>query len=36
VVDDIPMLMGGLSATMAVSQYDWRRHLEIILTGLRP
>jgi AcrR family transcriptional regulator len=35
VVDDIPMLMGGLSATMAVSQYDWRRHLEIILAGLR-
>jgi len=35
VVDDIPMLMGGLSATMAVSEYDWRRHLEIILAGLR-
>jgi AcrR family transcriptional regulator len=35
VVDDIPMLMGGLSATMAVSQYDWHRHLEIILAGLR-
>jgi AcrR family transcriptional regulator len=35
VVDDIPMLMGGLSATMAVSQYSWRRHLEIILAGIR-
>jgi AcrR family transcriptional regulator len=35
-VDDIPMLMGGLSATMAVAQYDWHRHLEIILAGLRP
>jgi AcrR family transcriptional regulator len=35
VVDDIPMLMGGLSATMAVAEYDWRRHLEIVLDGLR-
>jgi AcrR family transcriptional regulator len=35
VVEDIPMLMGGVSATMAVAQYDWRRHLEIILDGLR-
>jgi AcrR family transcriptional regulator len=35
VVEDIPMLMGGLSVTMAVPQYDWRRHLEIILAGLR-
>jgi AcrR family transcriptional regulator len=34
-VDDIPMLMGGLSATMAVSDYDWHRHFEIILAGLR-
>jgi AcrR family transcriptional regulator len=34
-VDDIPMLMGGLSATMAVPQYDWHRHLEIILAGIR-
>jgi AcrR family transcriptional regulator len=34
-VDDIPMLMGGLSATMAVPQYDWHRHLEIILDGIR-
>jgi AcrR family transcriptional regulator len=35
VVDDIPMLMAGLSATMAVAGYDWRRHLEIILAGIR-
>lgn len=35
VVQDIPMLMGGLSATMTVPQYDWKRHLEIILDGLR-
>jgi AcrR family transcriptional regulator len=34
-VDDIPMLMCGLSATMAVPEYDWRRHLEILLAGLR-
>jgi AcrR family transcriptional regulator len=35
VVDDIPMLMAGVSATMAVPGYDWRRHLEIVLCGLR-
>jgi AcrR family transcriptional regulator len=35
VVDDIPMLMCGLSSTMAVPGYDWRRHLEIVLSGLR-
>jgi hypothetical protein len=35
VVEDIPMLMSGLSATMTVPQYDWHRHLEIILDGLR-
>jgi AcrR family transcriptional regulator len=34
-VDDIPMLMAGLSTTMAVPEYDWRRHLEIILAGIR-
>jgi Transcriptional regulator SbtR-like, C-terminal domain len=34
-VDDIPMLMSGLTATMNVPDYDWRRHLEIILAGLR-
>jgi AcrR family transcriptional regulator len=36
VVQDIPMLMGGLMTTMAVPQYNWRRHFEIILAGLRP
>jgi AcrR family transcriptional regulator len=35
VVDDIPMLMGGVMTTMATPGYDWRRHLEIILAGLR-
>ena len=35
VVDDIPMLMAGLSSTMGVPGYDWHRHLEIILAGLR-
>jgi AcrR family transcriptional regulator len=35
VVDDIPMLMTGLSATMATPGYDWRRHLELILAGIR-
>jgi AcrR family transcriptional regulator len=35
VIDDIPMLMSGLTATMAVPDYDWRRHLEIILAGIR-
>jgi AcrR family transcriptional regulator len=35
VVDDISMLMTGLTATMATPDYDWRRHLEIILAGIR-
>jgi AcrR family transcriptional regulator len=35
VVDDIPMLMCGVSSTMAVPGFDWRRHLEIVLDGLR-
>ena len=35
VVDDIAMLMCGLSSTMGVPGYDWRRHLEILLSGLR-
>jgi AcrR family transcriptional regulator len=34
-VDDISVLMAGLSSTMAVPGYDWRRHLEIILAGIR-
>jgi AcrR family transcriptional regulator len=36
VVDDIPMLMCGLSATQAVPDYDWRRHLEMLLDAMRP
>jgi AcrR family transcriptional regulator len=35
VVDDIAMLMCALSSTMGVPGYDWRRHLEILLSGLR-
>ena len=34
-VEDIPMLMAGLSSTMAVPGYDWRRPLKIILAGIR-
>ena len=35
-VDDIPMLMCGVSSTMrAGAGFDWRRHLELILDGLR-
>jgi AcrR family transcriptional regulator len=34
-VDDIPMLMAGLTTTMTAPGYDWRRHLEIILAGIR-
>ena len=36
VVDDIPMLMCGLSATQGVPGYDWRRHLEMLLDAMRP
>jgi len=37
-VDDIPMLMCGISSAMSMSllpRRDWRRHLEIVLDGLR-
>ena len=35
-VDDIPMLMCGVSSTMGAGPaFDWRRHLELILDGLR-
>jgi AcrR family transcriptional regulator len=35
-VDDIPMLMCGVSAAMSSpAGWDWRRHLEIMLDGLR-
>ncbi|MGI9095512.1 MAG: TetR/AcrR family transcriptional regulator [Thermoleophilaceae bacterium] len=38
-IDDVPMLMCGLSSTMAAGPpgeaFDWRRHLEFILDALR-
>jgi AcrR family transcriptional regulator len=34
-VDDMPTLMCGLSATMGLPAFDWRRHLEIVLAGIR-
>lgn len=35
--DDIPMLMCGVSATMGHPRpgFDWRRHLELVIDGLR-
>lgn len=33
--DDISMIMCGLSATMSAGVWDWRRHLELALDGLR-
>jgi AcrR family transcriptional regulator len=33
--DDIPMMMCGISATMASPDWDWRRYLELTLDGLR-
>jgi hypothetical protein len=40
VVDDIRVLMCGLGSIMAadalgVMPYDWRRHLEFVLAGMR-
>ncbi len=34
-VDDMPALMCGVSATMALPAFDWRRHLDIVLAGIR-
>jgi AcrR family transcriptional regulator len=34
-IEDLPMLMAGLCASMSQPQFDWRRHLELILDGLR-
>ncbi|WP_354697656.1 helix-turn-helix domain-containing protein [Paraconexibacter sp. AEG42_29] len=34
-VDDMGMLMCGVSASMAHSEWDWRRHLALLLDGLR-
>jgi AcrR family transcriptional regulator len=33
--DDISALMAGLCTTMAHPELDWRRHLELLLDGLR-
>ena len=33
--DDISMIMCGLSATMSAGVWDWHRHLELALDGLR-
>ncbi|MCB0829342.1 MAG: TetR/AcrR family transcriptional regulator [Solirubrobacterales bacterium] len=37
-VDDIPMLMCGITSTMYFGPGggEWRRHLDLILSGLRP
>jgi AcrR family transcriptional regulator len=32
---DVSMIMCGLSATMSVGEWDWRRYLELALDGLR-
>jgi AcrR family transcriptional regulator len=34
-LQDIPMLMSGLCASMSHPQAEWRRHLELLLDGLR-
>jgi AcrR family transcriptional regulator len=34
-VDDMPMIMGGLCASIGIPGADWRRHVEIVLAGLR-
>jgi AcrR family transcriptional regulator len=38
-IEDVPLLMCGLSSTMAAGAaggtFDWRRHLELILDGIR-
>jgi AcrR family transcriptional regulator len=34
-VADMPALMCGLSATMGMPHFDWRRHLDIVLGGIR-
>ena len=33
--EDVGALMAGLCASMAHSEFDWRRHLELLLDGLR-
>jgi AcrR family transcriptional regulator len=35
-VEDIPMLMSGLCASMGRPRSDWHRHLELLLDAMRP
>jgi hypothetical protein len=32
---DTPMIRCGVSATVSVGEWDWRRYLEFVLDGLR-
>ena len=34
-VADMPMIMGGLCASVGIPGADWRRHVDILLAGLR-
>jgi AcrR family transcriptional regulator len=34
-IEDIPMLMSSLCVSMANPRFDWRRHLDLVLDGLR-
>lgn len=34
-VADMPMIMGGLCASIGIPGADWRRHVDILLAGLR-
>ncbi|MEA2285203.1 MAG: hypothetical protein QOJ21_1246 [Solirubrobacteraceae bacterium] len=34
-IEDIPMVMSGLCGSMSNPEFDWRRHLELVLDGLR-
>ena len=34
-IEDIPVVMCGLSSSMGVAAWDWRRFLAIVLDGLR-
>jgi AcrR family transcriptional regulator len=34
-IEDVPTIMCGVSATMGDPRFDWRRHLEMLIDGLR-
>lgn len=34
-IEDIPVVMSGLCGSMSNPGFDWRRHLELVLDGLR-